>query len=142
LRCSAGARQILTDRRGVTGVELGTGQRISAKTVVSAIDAPTAFQQLLGREGLPARFVRRLRAMDLSMSISAIYLGTDLDARALGAQHEVRSTRTWSRAAGIKQACIPSDAAEAADSRAPGQRETTRQTKATNASHVGLAQRD
>lgn len=33
------AVQILTDGRGVTGVELDTGQRISAKTVVSAIDA-------------------------------------------------------------------------------------------------------
>jgi len=42
------AVQMLTDRRGATGVELDAGQRISAKSVVSAIDAPTTFQRLLG----------------------------------------------------------------------------------------------
>lgn len=89
------AVQILTKGSGVMGVELDTGQRISAKTVVSAIDAPTTFGQLLAPERLPARFVRRLRAMDLSMSISTIYLGTDLDARALGAEHENLVARSW-----------------------------------------------
>jgi hypothetical protein len=42
------AVQFLTVRRGVTCVELDTGQRVSAKTVASAIDGPTTFQQLLG----------------------------------------------------------------------------------------------
>ncbi|HEX3288586.1 MAG TPA: NAD(P)/FAD-dependent oxidoreductase [Mycobacterium sp.] len=89
------AVQILTDARGVTGVELDTGHRVSATTVVSAIDAPTTFNQLLEPDRLPARFARRLRGMDLSMSISTMYLGTDLDARALGAQHENLVARSW-----------------------------------------------
>jgi phytoene desaturase len=89
------AVQILTDAHGVTGVELDSGQRISAKTVVSAIDARSTFGKLLGPERLPARMMRRMRAMDLSMSMSTIYLGTDIDARALGAQHENLVARSW-----------------------------------------------
>ncbi len=89
------ATQILTDERGVTGVRLDNGQQVAADNVVSAIDARATYQQLLQRERLPARLTRRLRSMDLSMSVSAIYVGTDLDARALGAQHETLIARHW-----------------------------------------------
>jgi len=87
--------QILTHDRIVTGVELGNGQRIRAKTVVSAIDARTTFEELLAAERLPARFRRRLGRMELSLSTVAIYLGTDLDVRALGAQHENSIADGW-----------------------------------------------
>jgi phytoene dehydrogenase-like protein len=89
------ATQILTDERGVTGVRLDDGQQVATNNVVSAIDARTTYQQLLRPERLPGRLARRLRSMDLSMSVSAIYVGTDLDARALGAQHETLIARRW-----------------------------------------------
>jgi len=87
--------QIRTDEHGVTGAELDNGQRVAAKTIVSAIDARSTVEQLLPAERLPARFLRRLRAMDLSASVVSIYLGTDLDAEALGVHHENAIARSW-----------------------------------------------
>ncbi|HET9012043.1 MAG TPA: NAD(P)/FAD-dependent oxidoreductase, partial [Gemmatimonadaceae bacterium] len=87
--------RILSDDGRVTGVELDDAQRITAPTVVSAIDARTTFEDLVGAERLPARFLRRLRARELSPSTVSIHVVTDLDARALGARHDTSVARTW-----------------------------------------------
>ncbi|HET6950028.1 MAG TPA: FAD-dependent oxidoreductase [Acidimicrobiales bacterium] len=87
--------RILCDDRRVAGVELDNGQRIAAPTVVSAIDARSTFEDLVGADRLPGRFLRRLRGGELSPSAACIYVGTDLDARALGAHHETVVARTW-----------------------------------------------
>ena len=87
--------QILTDGRAVTGITLGSGERVAAAKVISAIDARTTFEQLLAPGSLPARLLRRIRRMDLSPSMVGIYLGTDLDPRALGAQHENSLSAGW-----------------------------------------------
>lgn len=89
------AVRILTGDRNVTGVELDNGQRIAAQTVISAIDARTTFEVLLEPGCVPARFLRRLRTMELSPSMVSIYVGTDLDARALGAHHETSVFLGW-----------------------------------------------
>ncbi len=87
--------RILTDERRVTGVEFDTGQRVAAHTVISAIDARVTFEQLLEPDRLPERFLQRLRAMQLSPSAVAMYVGTDLDARAIGARHDTCVYRSW-----------------------------------------------
>jgi prolycopene isomerase len=63
--------------------------------VVAALDARDTFAKLLGRDHVPARVLRRLQAMELSMSVLVLYLATDLDARALGAEHEMALYTTW-----------------------------------------------
>lgn len=48
-----------------TGVRLVGGQRIAARrAVLAAVDAPTLFGDLVGRERLPPRFVRSLERFD------------------------------------------------------------------------------
>jgi phytoene dehydrogenase-like protein len=80
-----GARVARIQRRSSRrGVELAGGQRIPAPTVVSAIDARSTFEDLVGADELPNRFLRRLFARELSPSVVSIYVGTDLDVRALG----------------------------------------------------------
>ena len=88
------ARIPTADRR-VQGIELAGGQRITAPIVISAIDVRATFEELLSLDELPTRFLRRLRARELSGSTVSIYVGTDLDARALGAYHENIVARTW-----------------------------------------------
>ncbi|MEO3760675.1 NAD(P)/FAD-dependent oxidoreductase [Mycobacterium sp. B14F4] len=87
--------RIRTADRRVTGVELEGGQRVTASTVISAVDARATFEDLLNPDNLPARFIRRLRKREVSASVYSIYVGTDLDARALGAHHETVLAREW-----------------------------------------------
>ena len=87
--------RILTDGGAVRGVELDSGQKVAARSVVSTVDARKTFEQLLPAEQLPTRFMRRLRAMDVSMSTAAIYVGTDLDPRSFGARHETIVIDDW-----------------------------------------------
>ena len=88
------ARILVADHR-VTGIELAGGRRITAATVISAIDARTTFEELLSPDELPARWLRRFRAREPSGSTYSIYVGTDLDARGLGASHETIVARIW-----------------------------------------------
>jgi prolycopene isomerase len=70
------------DRR-VTGVELETGQWIEAATVISAGDVRDTFDQLIGTQEVPKRYLRKLRRQTPSMSACLLHLGTDLDVASL-----------------------------------------------------------
>lgn len=89
------AVRILTGDGRVRGVALANGQEIRAPVVISNADARDTFEKLLGPDQVPARFLRRLQQLELSMSVLALYLATDLDARALGAQHETALYTDW-----------------------------------------------
>ena len=89
------AERILAEDRRVTGVVLDSGQRIAAPAVIAAIDARSTFEELLGADRLPTRYLRRLRSLELSPSVVAIYVATNLDARALGANVETEIARAW-----------------------------------------------
>jgi prolycopene isomerase len=71
------------------GVELAGGERVRAGIVVSNADARRTFEELLGEEHLPARFLRRLRSMEPSLSAFVLFAATDLDLAELGLAHEV-----------------------------------------------------
>lgn len=87
--------RILTADRRVTGIEMASGERVMAAKVVSAIDARTTFEQLVSADEVPVRLLRRLHRREISPSVVSIHVGTDLDARALGAHHETVLARTW-----------------------------------------------
>jgi phytoene dehydrogenase-like protein len=55
---------ITTDAGRVTGVVLGDGERISAPVVLSNLDPTATVDHLVGRDGLPDDFVRRVDAID------------------------------------------------------------------------------
>jgi len=89
------ATRILTQGRGVEGVALEGGQRIRAAVVVSNMDARETFEKLLGPGQVPGRYLRRLRRMEPSPFALALYAATDLDPRALGAQHDTTLCTGW-----------------------------------------------
>ena len=74
---------------------MASGQRVMAAKVVSAIEARTTFEQLLSADEVPVRLLRRLHRREISLSVVSIHVGTDLDARALGAHHETVLARNW-----------------------------------------------
>jgi phytoene dehydrogenase-like protein len=88
-------RRILTNGRQVSGVTLENGQRILAPVVISNADAEQTFEELVGVEHLPRRFVKNLQGMKPSLSAFVCFLATDLDARQLGASHEMLLFRSW-----------------------------------------------
>jgi prolycopene isomerase len=89
-------RRILIKDRRVIGVMLENGQRIQAPVVVSNADARQTFDELIGEQKLPRRFVNALHRMTPSLSAFVMYLATDLDLRQFGAHHEMFCYRSWS----------------------------------------------
>jgi phytoene dehydrogenase-like protein len=89
-------RRILVKGGHVTGVMIENGQRIQAPVIVSNADARQTFEELVGEEKLPRRFMNALHGMTPSLSAFVMYLATDLDLRQLGAHHEMFFYRSWS----------------------------------------------
>lgn len=75
---------------------LEKGQRIQAPVVISNADAHQTFEELVGEEKLPRRFINALNRMKPSLPAFVMYLATDLDLRQLDAHHEIFFYRSWS----------------------------------------------
>lgn len=89
-------RRILVKDARVTGVTLENGQRIQAPVVISNADAHQTFEELIGADKLPRRFVNALKRMTPSLSAFVMCLATDLDLHQLDATHEMFFFRSWS----------------------------------------------
>jgi phytoene dehydrogenase-like protein len=61
LRSAAGVEQILVKNRKVTGVALSTGEEISARVVVSAMDIKNTFLKCMDENDLDADFYHRVK---------------------------------------------------------------------------------
>lgn len=70
-------RRIRVEDGRVAGVELATGEFHRARAVVSNADVRRTFLELVGREHLPADFVRRVEGLRPSTSAFAVFLGVD-----------------------------------------------------------------
>jgi prolycopene isomerase len=88
-------RKILTERGQARGIMLENGQRIEAPVVISNADALQTFEELVGEEETGRRYLARLRRMEPSLSAAVAYLGTDLDLRAAGFDHETFLYPHW-----------------------------------------------
>lgn len=69
--------RILVEKGRATGVELAGGAVHRARAVISNADVRRTFLELVGREHLPADFVRRIEALRPSTSAFAVFLGVD-----------------------------------------------------------------
>jgi len=79
----------------VSGVVLDSGQEVGAGVVVSNVDAKQTFEELVGAEHLPERFMRRLGRMKPSLSAFLVYSAATLDPRDFGMRHETFVYRHW-----------------------------------------------
>lgn len=84
-----GAKRIVVEDGRARGVELEGGQTVSTDIVVSNADATQTFEELVGEELLPPRFMKRLRRMRPSCSAVVVATATDIDLHAAGVAPEV-----------------------------------------------------
>jgi phytoene dehydrogenase-like protein len=61
VRLSTRVRRILTENGKAVGVELRNNEKITAKVVLSNLDASATFMRLVGEDNLPADFVRMVK---------------------------------------------------------------------------------
>jgi phytoene dehydrogenase-like protein len=64
IRYKSIVKRLLIEGGRVAGVELTSGERITAKVVLSSLDANATFLRLLGEEHLPAPFVHAVKEID------------------------------------------------------------------------------
>ncbi len=76
VRCGAEIRQILLDGRRAVGVELTTGERVSAEVVVSNADSAWTYRYLIPPEARRRWTDRRIEKQRYSMSLFVWYFGT------------------------------------------------------------------
>jgi prolycopene isomerase len=87
--------QIIVDGGKTQGVRLSTGKVIKAPIVVSNADAHHTFDQLVGKEHVPASFMKRLHRLKPSASASVVYGATKLDLMQFHPAHETFVYKHW-----------------------------------------------
>jgi prolycopene isomerase len=84
LACGTQVSKICVQDGRAAEVELADGRRIGAGVVVSNADALMTFKQMVGQEHLPSGFLADLEQRPVAPAIFSVWLGVDLDLRALG----------------------------------------------------------
>jgi phytoene dehydrogenase-like protein len=77
VRTSAPVARILVDKQQVTGVQLASGEQISAKQVLSAADPRHTLLGLVGAPELPPEFVWHTQSIRMRGSVAKVHLLTD-----------------------------------------------------------------
>lgn len=89
IRTRACVKKILTENGTVTGVELDTGEIISAENVITTVDTKRAMKELLGLDAIKEidpKYSAKVESVVMSPSAMTISLGLDstIDLKALG----------------------------------------------------------
>jgi all-trans-retinol 13,14-reductase len=84
LRLKQPVRRILLDGRRAAGVELESGEWLTASSVLSNADPHQTFSRLIGREALSPGLQRKLSRVGYSTSCLSLYLVVDCDLEAMG----------------------------------------------------------
>lgn len=87
--------EIRVDRKRVVGVVTDEGDLIRARCVVASGDARSTFGALISPAARPRRTARRVKRDPTSMSVLALYVGTDIDIASLGVAQETIVYRSW-----------------------------------------------
>ena len=74
IRTSSPVKRILMDFDHVCGVELDSGEKLNATTVVSSADPKTTFNQLLGTQNLEAGFANRIKNLRSKGHVAKLHL--------------------------------------------------------------------
>lgn len=82
-------RKILVNDGKACGIATETGQEIYSPVVISNADALQTFDHLIGAGDVPLNYLKKLRSMDISMSIFVVYVATDLKIDKLDQSHEL-----------------------------------------------------
>lgn len=69
------AKKIIVENDSVKGIAIDNNNLIPAKVVVSNCDATNTFMNLVGKEFLPSKFIRKIDNLEISPSAFMVYLG-------------------------------------------------------------------
>lgn len=84
LELGAMVRKISLENGKAIGVETADGRMIRADYVISNAAARQTFFELVGKKEFESNFIDKLNGMEICISSFKVYIGTDLDLRALG----------------------------------------------------------
>lgn len=87
--------RINVESGAATGVTLADGRELRAPIVISNADARHTFEDLVGIEHLPERFVKRLLRLEPSLSAFIVFAATTLDVTQFEVAHEMFVNETW-----------------------------------------------
>ncbi len=89
------ARRIIVEDGRAVGVELESGTRIRATSVVSNADARQTFERLVGLEHVPTTFARRLSRMRESLSACVLYAAASFQPEEIDLPHVSYVHDSW-----------------------------------------------
>jgi prolycopene isomerase len=78
---STRATKIVMDGGRARAVQTQDGKEFTCRYVVSNANAPDTFFKMVGREHLPAEYVKKLEGLKIGLSAFVVYLGVDHDYR-------------------------------------------------------------
>jgi phytoene dehydrogenase-like protein len=87
VKTSSGVKRILLDegtKKKAIGVELENGEKIFAKNIISNADPAITYLDLIGKEHLSSKLVKRLDKTKYSCTSLMLFLTVDMDVRAAG----------------------------------------------------------
>ncbi len=87
IQYKSAVEKIIIEHGQVAGVKVNS-QKISASTVISNADFKQTVYQMVGEQYFPKRYLQRIKKMQHSLSIFAVYIATDLDLTAINIGHE------------------------------------------------------
>ena len=95
VRTRARVERILVDGGRVTGVRLQDGEELLTPVVVSNADIKRTYLDMVGREHLSARTVRRVDGWRMTLPFVNVYLGLDIDLADRMPNTNLFSMPTW-----------------------------------------------
>ncbi len=95
VRTRAQVERILVHNGHVTGVRLRDGEELFAPAVVSGADIKRTYLEMVGREHLSARTVRRVDGWRMTLPFVNVYLGLDIDLADRMPNTNLFSMPTW-----------------------------------------------
>jgi len=87
IQYKSAVEKIIIENNCVAGV-IVNNQRINAKTVISNADFKQTVYDMVGEQYFPSRYLQRIKKMQHSLSIFAVYIATDLNLAEMGVCHE------------------------------------------------------
>jgi len=84
IRLKTPVEKILIEDGKVTGVKLENGKTLTAKYVISNADPGVTFEQMIGRENLSKKLLKKLDRTTYSTSALSLFFAVDMDLRAAG----------------------------------------------------------
>ena len=84
IRLSTPVKRIIVENGVAIGVEIGDGEKLFAKNIISNADPETTFIKLIGKEHLSNKLNKKLSKVRYSTSCLSLFLAVDLDLKSMG----------------------------------------------------------